>query len=173
MAQNNSSFPVKLFIYDLSRGMARQLSPVMLGRQLDGIWHTGVVVHGKEFFFGGAGINRCLPCGTILGQPNSVVDLGYTEVNEDLFMEYLDSLAESEYRCDRYNMFEHNCNTFSNDVVQFLTGKKIPSYITDLPSEILSTVLASGSFAVPTPPLLLGWRLIEADMTVELSSPSS
>ncbi|MED6268387.1 hypothetical protein CHARACLAT_021919 [Characodon lateralis] len=61
MAQNNSSFSVKLYIYDLSRGMARQLSPVMLGRQLDGIWHTGVVVHGKEFFFGGAGINHCPP----------------------------------------------------------------------------------------------------------------
>lgn len=28
------SFPVKLYIYDLSRGMARQLSPVMLGEYL-------------------------------------------------------------------------------------------------------------------------------------------
>ncbi|XP_054913606.1 desumoylating isopeptidase 1b [Poeciliopsis prolifica] len=140
MAQNNSSFPVKLFVYDLSRGMARELCVFILtGRQLDGIWHTGIVVHGKEFFFGGAGINHCLPCGTVLGQPNSVVDLGHTEVNEDLFMEYLESLAESDYRGDKYNVFEHNCNTFSNDVAQFLTGKKIPSYITDLPSEILST----------------------------------
>lgn len=40
---------------------------------------------------------------------------------------------------DKYNLFEHNCNTFSNEVAQFLTGKKIPSYITDLPSEVLST----------------------------------
>ncbi|KAK5620132.1 Desumoylating isopeptidase 1 [Crenichthys baileyi] len=139
MAQNNSSFSVKLYIYDLSRGMARQLSPVMLGRQLDGIWHTGVVVHGKEFFFGAVGINCCSPSGTMLGDPDSVVDLGSTEVNEDLFMEYLASLAESTYSVDKYNMFEHNCNTFSNDVAQFLTGRKIPSYITDLPSEILST----------------------------------
>uniref|UniRef100_A0A147A2T8 palmitoyl-protein hydrolase n=1 Tax=Fundulus heteroclitus TaxID=8078 RepID=A0A147A2T8_FUNHE len=139
MAQSNSSFPVKLYIYDLSRGMARQLSPVMLGRQLDGIWHTGVVVHGKEFFFGGAGIDNCPPSGTMLGDPDSVVDLGSTEVNEDLFKVYLDSLAESTYSGDRYNVFEHNCNTFSNDVAQFLTGRKIPSYITDLPSEILST----------------------------------
>lgn len=28
------SYPVKLYIYDLSRGMARQLSPVMLGEFL-------------------------------------------------------------------------------------------------------------------------------------------
>lgn len=28
------SYPVKLYIYDLSRGMARQLSPLMLGELL-------------------------------------------------------------------------------------------------------------------------------------------
>lgn len=42
-------------------------------------------------------------------------------------------------RGDKYNLFEHNCNTFSNEVAQFLTGKKIPSYITDLPTEVMST----------------------------------
>lgn len=133
------SYPVKLYIYDLSRGMARQLSPVMLGKQLDGIWHTAIVVHGKEYFFVGEGINNCPPGGTPLGEPDSVVDMGVTEVPAELFMEYLTSLAESTYRGDKYNLFEHNCNSFSNEVAQFLTGRKIPSYITDLPSEVLST----------------------------------
>ncbi|GAA6219981.1 desumoylating isopeptidase 1-like [Lates japonicus] len=133
------SFPVKLYIYDLSRGMARQLSPVMLGKQLDGIWHTAIVVHGKEYFFVGEGINWCSPGGTPLGEPLSIVDLGYTEVPAEIFTEYLTSLTESTYSSDKYNLFEHNCNTFSNEVAQFLTGKKIPSYITDLPSEVLST----------------------------------
>ncbi|XP_023134737.1 desumoylating isopeptidase 1b [Amphiprion ocellaris] len=135
----SGSYPVKLYIYDLSRGMARQLSPVMLGKQLDGIWHTAIVVHGKEYFFVGEGINNCPPGGTPLGEPDSVVDMGFTEVPAELFMEYLTSLAESTYRGDKYNLFEHNCNSFSNEVAQFLTGKKIPSYITDLPSEVLST----------------------------------
>nr|XP_020443543.1 desumoylating isopeptidase 1-like [Monopterus albus] len=134
-----SSYPVKLYIYDISRGMARQLSPLMLGKQLDGIWHTGVVVHGKEHYFVGEGISSCLPGGTLLGEPDSIVDLGFTEVPEDIFMEHLTSLGESTYGNDKYNLFEHNCNTFSNEVAQFLTGKKIPSYITDLPSEVLST----------------------------------
>ncbi|XP_047465832.1 desumoylating isopeptidase 1b [Mugil cephalus] len=133
------SFPVKLYVYDLSRGMARQLSPVMLGKQLDGIWHTAIVVHGKEYFFVGEGIVNCAPGGTPLGEPGSIVDLGATEVPEEIFMEYLTSLASSTYRGDKYNLFEHNCNSFSNEVAQFLTGKKIPSYITDLPSEVLST----------------------------------
>ncbi|KAI3365537.1 hypothetical protein L3Q82_010611 [Scortum barcoo] len=144
-------YPVKVYIYDLSRGMARQMSPVMLGEFLAygnnlmgyGVLvffrHTGIVVYGKEFFFGGAGISSCLPGGTVLQVPDSIVDLGSTEVPVEIFMEYLSSLGESTFRGDKYNLFEHNCNTFSNEVSQFLTGKKIPSYITDLPSEVMST----------------------------------
>lgn len=134
------SYPVKLYVYDLSRGMARQLSASMLGRHIDGIWHTGIVVHGKEHYFGGStGITNCPPGGTLLGPPDSVVEMGSTEVPEDLFKEYLTSLGESKYRGANYNLFENNCNTFSSEVAQFLTGRKIPSYITDLPSDILAT----------------------------------
>ena len=35
---------VTLRVYDLSRGMARQMSPALLGKQIEGIWHTGVLV---------------------------------------------------------------------------------------------------------------------------------
>ncbi|XP_066520625.1 desumoylating isopeptidase 1b isoform X2 [Hoplias malabaricus] len=120
----SSTFNVKLYIYDMSKGLARQLSPMMLGKQLEGIWHTSIVVHGAEFFFGGQGIASCPPGGTLLGEPNAIVDLGNTEVNVDIFTEYLSSLGES---------------TYSNEVAQFLTGRMIPSYITDLPTEVLST----------------------------------
>ncbi|XP_005039735.1 PREDICTED: desumoylating isopeptidase 1 isoform X2 [Ficedula albicollis] len=131
--------PVKLYVYDLSKGMARRLSPLMLGKQLDGIWHTSIIVHKDEFFYGSGGISSCAPGGTLLGPPDTVVDLGNTEVTEEIFLEYLSSLGESMFRGESYNLFEHNCNTFSNEVAQFLTGKKIPSYITDLPSEVLAT----------------------------------
>uniref|UniRef100_A0A7N4PVE9 palmitoyl-protein hydrolase n=1 Tax=Sarcophilus harrisii TaxID=9305 RepID=A0A7N4PVE9_SARHA len=132
-------YPVKLYVYDLSKGLARRLSPIMLGKQLEGIWHTSIVVHKDEFFFGSGGISSCPPGGTLLGPPDSVVEVGSTEVTEEIFLEYLSSLGESLFRGEAYNLFEHNCNTFSNEVAQFLTGKKIPSYITDLPSEVLST----------------------------------
>ncbi|XP_030891499.1 desumoylating isopeptidase 1 isoform X1 [Leptonychotes weddellii] len=144
-------YPVKLYVYDLSKGLARRLSPIMLGKQLEGIWHTSIVVHKDEFYFGSSGISSCPPVsgfphtlpqsqgGTLLGPPDSVVDVGSTEVTEELFQEYLSSLGESLFRREAYNVFENNCNTFTNEVAQFLTGRKIPSYITDLPSEILST----------------------------------
>lgn len=137
--EQTSSYPVQVFIYDVTKGMARQLSPVMIGKQIEGVWHTAIVVHGKEFFFGGAGINHCAPGNTILGPPELTVDLGSTEVPEEVFMEYLTSLGESTFSGDKYHLLDHNCNTFSNEVAQFLTGKRIPSYVTDLPSEVMST----------------------------------
>uniref|UniRef100_A0A8C2P7A5 palmitoyl-protein hydrolase n=1 Tax=Capra hircus TaxID=9925 RepID=A0A8C2P7A5_CAPHI len=87
----------------------------------------------------GEGAERESEGRTLLGPPDSVVDVGSTEVTEEIFLEYLSSLGESLFRSEAYNIFENNCNTFSNEVAQFLTGRKIPSYITDLPSEILST----------------------------------
>jgi hypothetical protein len=35
------SHPVRLHLYDLTRGMAGALSPMLLGRRIDGIWHSG------------------------------------------------------------------------------------------------------------------------------------
>ncbi|KAF3422484.1 hypothetical protein E2986_00502, partial [Frieseomelitta varia] len=38
-----------------------------------------------------------------------------------------------------YNLFKHNCNSFTNEVSNFLVGQDIPKYILDLPEEILQT----------------------------------
>ncbi|MCJ8738497.1 hypothetical protein PDJAM_G00036510 [Pangasius djambal] len=135
----DQTYSVKLYIYDLSKGLARQLSPMLLGKQLEGVWHTSIVIHGAEYFFGGQGITNCPPGATLLGDPDAIVDLGNTEVPKDIFTEYVSSLRESTYRPETYHLFEHNCNTFSSEMSQFLTGRKIPSYITDLPSDVLST----------------------------------
>ena len=39
------------------------------GKQLDGIWHTGIVAYGQEWFFGGMGIESCRPVSAIQHQP--------------------------------------------------------------------------------------------------------
>jgi len=36
------------------------MSKQLVGRQIDGIWHTGIVAFGKEFYYGG-GISWDLP----------------------------------------------------------------------------------------------------------------
>lgn len=43
------------------------------------------------------------------------------------------------YTAERYHLLDFNCNNFTQDVVSFLTGNSIPSDISDLPKEFLST----------------------------------
>ncbi|CAD5115394.1 DgyrCDS4373 [Dimorphilus gyrociliatus] len=130
---------VKLHIYDLSKGLAKQISMMMLGKQIDGVWHTGVVVYGREFFFGGAGIQHCPPCGTVLGSPDNIVQLGRTNMSESEFKDFLKSLSIDEFNASKYHLLKHNCNTFSDRICQMLVQQPIPSYITSLPNDVMST----------------------------------
>ena len=38
---------VQLHVYDLTGGMAKGMSKQFLGIEIEGVWHTGVVVYGK------------------------------------------------------------------------------------------------------------------------------
>ena len=51
---------VTLLLYDISNGMARQFSPMMVGKLVEAIYHSSIVVYGTEYFFGG-GICRGVP----------------------------------------------------------------------------------------------------------------
>jgi len=121
--------------------MARVMSAAFLGKQIDGVWHTGIVVHGREYFFGGSGIQSCLPGDTVLGQPDQIHPLGATQIPYLIFIDYIRGLADSAFRGEAYDLLRHNCNTFSNEIAQFLCGNSIPQHILDLPSEVLSTPL--------------------------------
>lgn len=55
--------------------------------------------------------------GTMLGPPDTVVELGETEVSEEIFMDYLSSLGESTYRLS--NCFSsHPCTVFPLSLIQ-------------------------------------------------------
>lgn len=47
------------------------MSPMFLGKQIDGIWHTGIVIYGIEYYFGG-GICYGTPKFTPYGRPVKV-----------------------------------------------------------------------------------------------------
>jgi len=132
-------YNVKVYIYDISQGMARTMGPALLGRPLEAIWHTAIVVYNKEYFFGGDGINQCHPGGTMLGQPMKIEELGETQITEDIFKDYLQNQSRDRFKGDKYNLLEHNCNNFSDETAKFLVGKGIPQHILDLPREVLST----------------------------------
>lgn len=135
-----STFPVQLAVYDLSRGMAISMSQALLGQRIDGIWHTGIVVYGKEYYFGG-GI-QVSPWGqfALTNQlpASQVLDMGTTTKTQVEFESYLRSIS-SQYTHMTYNLITNNCNNFADVICQYLTGHGIPSYIVDLPKIVFST----------------------------------
>ena len=126
------------------------MSKALVGKQIDGVWHTGIVIYGKEFYYGG-GISHDAPAATpfgkyrtgevnqlinafisIIGQPTKVMDLGETEVPEELFMELLEDIAP-RFNASTYDVLKHNCNNFTDEVAKLVLGEGIPSDIVDLP----------------------------------------
>eukprot|EP01128_Nolandella_sp_AFSM9_P009181 TRINITY_DN5800_c0_g1_i1.p1 TRINITY_DN5800_c0_g1~~TRINITY_DN5800_c0_g1_i1.p1 ORF type:complete len:447 (-),score=69.42 TRINITY_DN5800_c0_g1_i1:4-1344(-) len=115
----------------------RSMSRQFLGEQIDGIWHTAIVVFGREYFYGG-GINVASIGHTPYGSPVQQISLGSTSVSPEAFHDCLNEL-KSVFKPENYNILDHNCNNFSDKVSQFLLGSPIPSWITGLPERVLRT----------------------------------
>lgn len=134
------SFQVQLAVYDLSRGMARGMSQAILGQQIDGIWHTGIIVYGNEYYFGG-GI-QVTPWGMFSRSNNiqayQVLDMGVTSKTQAELEQYLRSINH-QYTQATYDLINNNCNNFADIVCKFLTTHGIPSHIVDLPRMVFST----------------------------------
>jgi hypothetical protein len=126
---------VHLLVYDLSRGLARQMSAGLLGFQLDAVYHTSIQLNGREYVYDG-NVVAIRPGSSHLGQPMQKLHLGRTELPMDVIEEYLDSLREI-FTVEAYDLWRHNCNNFSNDFATFLLGKGIPGHITNMPQAVL------------------------------------
>ncbi|BFZ55111.1 hypothetical protein PYCC9005_002150 [Savitreella phatthalungensis] len=131
---------VFLHIYDLSNGIAAQLSRQLTGRHFKAIYHTAVVVHGREYYFGGNGIESSLPDETPYGRTIERKYMGSTDISDTVWQEFLRTIRK-DYSVGTYHLLEHNCNTFSNAACQFLVGCEIPGEIVALPKEFLETPL--------------------------------
>ena len=110
----SSKYDVTLYVYDLSNGMAKTFAPMFIGKHLEGIWHTSIVVYGKETYYSG-GICFDLPKTTQFGVPVKEIFLGHTEIEPEDFQCYLKDI-EDEYTFDNYHIFKKNCNHFSDTV---------------------------------------------------------
>ena len=74
------------------------------------------------------------------GQPTKKMELGETEIPEEMFMELLRDIAP-RFTEATYNVLKHNCNNFTDEVAQVLLGEGIPADIVNLPEEFLNTPL--------------------------------
>ncbi|CAM9687415.1 unnamed protein product [Pylaiella littoralis] len=132
---------VQLALYDLSRGMAKAMSMAILGKQIDGIWHTGLIVYGKEYFFGGG--LQSMPHEQFVQShggvgPTEYIELGSTDLSQELFEDFNREI-QPRFTAQTYDLMKHNCNTYTNEASQFLLGKGIPEYIVGLPQEVLNS----------------------------------
>merc|ERR1740121_1355006 len=132
-----------LTYYDLTAGRAWWLSPlVFCGQHEGGIWHTGVVVHGKEYWFGGS-IFESDPGSTPFGEPTEIVELPARTMRTrgDLWSFIRQELSK-EYTHSAYDVLTHNCNHFSDAVCQFLINQHIPDDVLKQPERVMTTCTA-------------------------------
>lgn len=103
-------------------------------------------MHGREYFFGG-GIQSEHPDRVVAMTGMRPVErraLGSTRVTAHALDAHLSTHAmRSRFAPERYDLFTHNCNHFSNDIALFLLGQGIPSEIVDLPQRVAATPLGS------------------------------
>ena len=117
---------VQVYVYDLSQGLARVYSPMLLGILIDAIYHTSVVIRNKEYYLD-QGIKVNSPPGhTKYGTPIEVLEIGTTGVDDELLNDFINELKnhdEMKYHAVNYNLFTNNCNHFTDVVIDFYVAK--------------------------------------------------
>ncbi|KAA6383808.1 MAG: hypothetical protein EZS28_020665 [Streblomastix strix] len=107
-----------------------------------GIYHTGVVVNGTEYAFGGGeGSGTGVWDQTPKECPSNCtfkenIKIGECKKSQREIDQILDQM-KNEYKASKYDVASNNCNVFSNDACQRLCGKSIPSWI-NRPASLLS-----------------------------------
>ncbi|PWN29054.1 DUF862-domain-containing protein [Jaminaea rosea] len=181
---------VELYCYDLSGGLARQLSAALLGgHHMEAVWHTSIVAHGQEVFFGGGeGISITAPGRSHHGNPVQVTQLGQTEIDKETFQMLIDDLRE-RFTASSYNLFNYNCNNFSDEFSKILIGSGIPQHILNMPADFQTALrnmsnrpqggMANGAPAGgPAPPLgglvdMINQRAQQSTTSQPAAPPSS
>jgi len=154
---------VSLHLYDLSRGLATLLSPWLLHQTVEGVWHTGLVVYGKEYYFGGD-IYFDKPGATGFGVPQIVLTLGTTLRQRDELHTFVVDELKPLFSREAYDAARNNCNHFTNRVSMYLVGKHIPEEVLLQPELMLQT-----SVGRAIRPILTRWlgKLFEPTSTAE------
>ena len=137
--------PVRVHVYDISGGMARAMSQQLIGTYLEYVPHTGVVVDGTEYFFGG-GI-QAAPASrvpSIIGlRPVEVIDIGHTTRTLSEIRLFLRAAAP-RFTPATYHLLRWNCNHFSAELLAYLVpGVTLPDRITRVPEIVLRTPMGA------------------------------
>mmetsp|Transcript_94010 Transcript_94010/g.148634 ORF Transcript_94010/g.148634 Transcript_94010/m.148634 type:complete len:609 (+) Transcript_94010:88-1914(+) len=127
---------VVVHLYDLSNGLSQSVLPWILGEELEGIWHCGVVVFGKEYYFGGELVYDT-PGQTAFGIPKKQISLGHTLWRRDELHAFIVNEMKPLFNRDRYDTIYCNCNHFADRVCTWLTGNSLPKEVARQGEELM------------------------------------
>lgn len=117
---------VTLHLYDLARNMPPSARSLILGEGMPQIWHSGLVVHGREYFFSSDTVHD-VPGKTTFGKPTKVVPLGTTLWRSDEIHAFIVHECQPVFHRGTYDVVANNCNHFTDRLCMFLTGRHAPA----------------------------------------------
>lgn len=126
-------------MYDLSRGLARTLAPVLgswfTSEDFEGIWHSGVVVFGQEYYFNGD-LVHIDPGETVWGKPTKVMTIGHTPCTQKELHQFVVDELRAAFSRESYDALNNNCNHFSDRLCLHLCNRHIPDHVLQQPERL-------------------------------------
>lgn len=135
---SNKMADVQLYRYDISEGTGAWIAPLLLGKGFQGIWHTGIVVHGKEYWFGG-NVFESPPGTTPFGTPKEIQTIGATMCTSEGLWNFIQRELIEEFTPENYDVLTHNCNHFSNACCMYLLNHHIPDDVLKQPELVMNS----------------------------------
>jgi len=139
MAEGKTLTAVVLNVYDLNakegKGVVTGLNDLTKHVGI-GVFHSGIQVGTNEYFYGyretGSGVCRCKPKKAVpeVYRFRDTVEVGQTAFTaKEVHKLVLKMSKWDKYQGPSYDLTRNNCNSFSDDLCQRLTGKSIPPWI--------------------------------------------
>jgi len=133
---------VKLYMYDLSKGLAKVLSPMLgswwsktIEEDFEGVWHSGIVVFGQEYYFNGD-LVHVRPGETAWGEPTKVVSIGYTPCSRKALHQFVVGELRPLFNRSSYDALNNNCNHFADRLTMYLCNRHMPAHILQQPKKL-------------------------------------
>lgn len=132
---------VSLLFYDISGKATKVFGRLLFGKKIEGIWHTSIMAFEKEWWYGGD-LFRSTPFKTPFGEPVKRLEQGVTYFTKQELATYITERLHVKFNQKTYDVFENNCNNFSDILSVFLCGKRIPQDVLDMPKDLLAGGIA-------------------------------
>lgn len=128
-----SAYPVQLRVYNIDRWGLAPVGGKLLRKEVDGIYHVAVAVHGREYWFDHQveSLNLSDVFYVRGFSPVFLYDMGTTSMRPDETEAYCFDELKKKYNIDTYDCFFHNCHHFARDLCMKLTNKPIPQWLID------------------------------------------